>query len=164
MEHKIDPLLGIIAPFVNFTLFIILAFIFFKKPILNAIATKRKTFEKAAREAALARETAEKELQATKKEFDSLNSKIMTMKQEAKLAAEAEAKAIVEQARMLATNIEKDAKSKIRNEVQKAKSDLRSEIGKVLETTLREQLEAKFKDSEASEFNQKQVSSLEAIN
>lgn len=127
MEH-FDLLNSFIFPYVNLAIFLMLAVYLLKKPLQNALTSKREGYLAIVAKANKAKEEAElrqKELAAQLKQLDSEMSRI---RQEVKESAEQEAKAILVSAESLAEHLKKEAHRIAEAEVTAAKEAVRAEI------------------------------------
>ena len=127
-SHHVDPLMGIILPYVNFAVFVALLIYFARKPAVAAARKRRDDFESLMAEATKAREAAETRLQALTEKQAQLDSEIQEILLSTKAAAENEAAKIVADAERLAEHLKTEARRIAEAEVLRASNELRHEI------------------------------------
>lgn len=119
---------GIIAPYVNFIIFALLAYKFFKKPLINMVQKRRAEYEQLLKEAGLAKDQALQKNAELSEKMAALDKEIATIKSNAEKSATLEAEKIIDQASQLAGHLEAEAGRISSAEVKKARDELRAEI------------------------------------
>jgi F0F1-type ATP synthase membrane subunit b/b' len=161
--QEVDILTGVIAPYFNLILFLVLAALAFKKPLVSAAAKKRQEFELAAKKAQEEQKLAEEKLLSVNAKLADLENQIKTMVDEAKLNAENEAASILASASALASHLEEEAKLKARSEVENAKQRLKDEIALQVEAALLQRLQLRFDQTQSEQFSLGQASKIASI-
>lgn len=126
--ENVDIWLGVVAPYINFAIFIFLALKLFKKPILGLLSAKKDDYEKLLNEAKKAREEAVAQKESLEKRLASIDDEINKMKSDAKAIAEKDAEDIVEKAKALAAHLETEAQRVAEAQLQEAQQTIRHEI------------------------------------
>lgn len=160
----VDLFMGLIAPYINFFIFIFIAIKLFKKPIQGMIAARKKSHEDLVAEATRAKKEAEAKQKELNQRLSTLDSEIEEMRNKAREAAELAAKEMLDKARSVAANMTAESKRLADAQLKQAKEKLQAEI--VQEVT--SQVEAKLRGDVDSSKHQSLVSSkiyqLKAMN
>lgn len=130
-EHAtshIDPLMGIILPYVNFAIFIALLIYFARRPAASAARKRREDFESLMAEATKAKEAAELRLKQLTEKQAQLDTEIKDILSSTKAAADLEAAKILSDAERLAEHLKAEARRIAEAEVLRASHELRQEI------------------------------------
>jgi F0F1-type ATP synthase membrane subunit b/b' len=162
VEH-FDPWLGFWFPYINFIVFALLAYKFFKKPALAAPRKKREEFEKIMREATRARDEAQAKLDELDKRKAQIDSEIADMRSMAKQSAEDEAAKIVADAEQLATHLKTEAKRIADAEVVKARQTLQKEIVEAVRNNVVERVKAEMDSTAHLSMVKNQIGGLKGL-
>jgi len=126
--EQLDTFMGIIVPYANFALFIILAVVFFRSPARAAAKKKREAFEAQMREASRVKQEAEAKLLELQTRMNNMDREVAEMMDTAKKSAAIEADKIVSDAERLAQHLQSEAVRVANAEAEKARATLRDEI------------------------------------
>ena len=124
----VDLFMGLIAPVVNFLIFMFLAVKLFKKPILGMIAARKEAYEGMVAEASKAKQEAEEKQKELDSRIASLDSEMEEMRENARKTAEATAKAQIEKAKNLAEHMKEESKRMADAQFKQAKEQLQADI------------------------------------
>ncbi len=138
--ENIDVFMGIIAPYINFAIFLILAIKFFKKPILTMVSGRKNEYEKLLKEAQAAKAEALVQKQNLDLRLARLNNEIDEIKTSVRHSAELEAKEMVESSRKLAEHLKAEAERLALAQIKNAEESMRSEIVHLVNAKVAERL------------------------
>lgn len=126
--ENFDFLNSFLFPYINWIIFLILAYIMLKKPFLSALAAKRQSYADLLEKASLAKEEAERRNLELKQRLARLDQEVADIRSKARQQAEEEAKALVTSAEQLAEHLKREAKRIAEAEIAAAKVALQQEI------------------------------------
>ena len=126
--EPVDPLFGVILPYVNFAVFLAAAIYFFRKPARAAAAQARDRFVKMMGEARQAKESAEARLAELTRRQQGLDREVSELRAQSKASAEQEAARMVADAARLGEHLKVEAQRIAQAEVEKARNELRMQI------------------------------------
>lgn len=126
--ENFDFLNSFLFPYINWIIFLVLAYIMLRKPFLNALAAKRKNYAELLERANVAREEAERRNQELKTRLARLDQEVADIRNKARQQAEEEARALVTSAEQLAEHLKREAKRIADAEVAAARVALQAEI------------------------------------
>lgn len=159
----VDIFTGVIAPYVNLAIFLVLATLMLKGPIKNALAAKREAYEDLVRKAKAAKEEAEKRNRELQERLVQLDKEVEAIQVKAKAQAEQEARQVVANAEALAEHLKKEARRIAEAEIAAAKHELQREIIAEVQKATVEQLKAALDDNRQHQVIQKDLNSLGQI-
>lgn len=165
-EHatpEVDPLMGIILPYANLILFLVLLVYFMRKPAAAAAASAREDYQRLLREATAARDEAHARLSDLKARQAQLDQEIAEIKSMSRGAAEMEAAKIVEDAQRLSAHLKEEARRIADTEVANAKAELRSEIVRAVREGVVQRLVTEVKPDAHLSLVRKQINELQTI-
>ncbi len=126
--ENFDFLNSFLFPYINWIIFLILAYLMLRKPLINALAAKRHNYAELVEKANLARAEAEKRNAELKQRLARLDQEVAAIKATAHQQADEEARAMVSSAEQLAEHLKREAKRIADAEVSAAKIALQKEI------------------------------------
>lgn len=162
MEH-VDPLFGVILPYVNFVIFAILAVYFFRKPAQAAAQKKNQDYLKLVADSQRVREAAEQRLAELKGRFGKLDQEIADLKNLAREAAEQEAAKIVADAKRLAEHLQLEAQRVAAAEVENARMRLRQEVVDAVRDGVTSRLKQELDAKAQQRIVQTRINDLQAL-
>jgi F0F1-type ATP synthase membrane subunit b/b' len=162
--ENFDWLTGFVFPYLNFFLFLFLAYRFFKKPTTTMLRNKKMEFERLVKEAQAARHAAEEKNDALSQRLKNLDKEIAEIRSVQITHAEKRADEIRKQAQALTSHIESEAKRMAEAEVSKAKLALQEEILESLKRLVSEKVSRETKAETQTEIMKSRLSSLAGIN
>ena len=162
MEH-VDPLMGIILPYVNFFIFLGLGIYFFRKPARSAALKKHQEFQEAMNAATAAKDEADRRLAELEKRHQQLDQELAAMKAAAQNAAETEAAQIVADARRLGEHLKQEAQRIASAEVEKARFGLRREIVEAVRQKVAEKIQSEVGEREQVALVKKRIADLNTL-
>ena len=119
---------GFFVPYINFAIFLFLAFKLFKGPLLGLLQGKKREYEKKLKAFSLAKEEAAARNDGLTKRLADLDRELADMEKAAKRDAEIEGEKILAEARKLSEFIVSEARRLAAAEVEKAKKEINEEI------------------------------------
>lgn len=143
----VDLFNGIVFPYINLLIFLILAFLLFRNPIKNALMARKVAYEELLQKAKAAKEEAEARNAELRQRLRSLDDEVNGIRLRAEAQALEEAKAIVTSAEQLALHLKAEAKRIAESEVLAAKQGLREEIIKQVKSETLVQLQAQLSET-----------------
>lgn len=161
---QLDPFLGIIAPYTNTAIFLIMAVYFFRKPLMEAATKKRKDFQKLLDESQAAKISAEEKLAELNGRLAGLDQEIAKIKEDAELAARMEAQNIVSDAERLANHLREEAQKVSKAEVDKARKALREEIVSAVTDSVTSKAKSDLDSSSHLQLVNKRIGVLTSLN
>ena len=161
--EQIDTFVGIIAPFTNFIIFLVLAFIFFRKPAAAAATKKREEFQKVLEEAQKTKRDAETQLAQLNDRMAQLDAELASIRANAKITADAEAAQIVADAERLAGHLRDEARRIADAEVDKARATLRNEIIAAVKENVTNRARAELDKNSHLELVKKRIGGLASM-
>ena len=162
MEH-IDPLTGIVLPYVNFLIFFVMAVVFFRKPIAKMVQGKRQSYEAMVRESQKLRDEAKQAFDAVKAKADGLDSEFAKLKTDMLAQAKVEAQQAIESAKKLSEHIQNEARRISDFEVQRAKAELQQELVQAALTMAQNEITEKLTSAEHAGFVERRIVELKSI-
>jgi F-type H+-transporting ATPase subunit b len=140
----VDPFMGIIVPYTNFFLFLVLLYFVARKPLSEMARQRRDAFSKALTEASAAKEKAEARLKELQQRLSKIDAEIKEIKTVSRQSANTEAARIVAEGSSQAEALKAEAKRIKDAELSSAITDLRKEIVATVTKTVQQQLENKL--------------------
>jgi F0F1-type ATP synthase membrane subunit b/b' len=162
--ENFDWLTGFVFPYLNFFLFLFLAFRFFRKPTASVLRNKKMEYERLVKEAQAARLAAEEKNNALSLRLKNLDEEIAEIRATQIAHAEKRADDIRKQAQALTSHIETEAKRMAEVEVQRAKMALQSEILETLKKLVSEKVSRETKPETQAEVMRSRLAALAGIN
>ncbi len=159
----VDILNGVIFPYINLAIFLILAIMMFKRPIKNGLASKRVAYEELVKRAMAAKEEAEARNQELKERLVSLDKEIEEIKLKARIQAEMEAKQLIDSAEHLAEHLKREARRIAETEVASAKAELQRDIIEQVKRQTVEQLKLSLDDARQHQVVQLGLNNLSQV-
>ena len=152
------------APLINFIIFCILASIFLKKTFKNMAKNRNEKFIKEKEAAERVKLEAEEKLADLNKEYNSLQATVDEIKKNAEADAKREASKIVDEAKLVAANLESEIQKIAATELALANTELRNKILAEVKLAVSDRVKKDFTPEMAKSFMSKQASRLDALN
>ena len=125
---EFDWLTGFFLPYINFTIFILLAFKFFRKPIQGIFLKKKEDYDEMLRQANEAREIAERKNRELETRVQGLRLELEQLQERSKNEAEASVAKMLVDAEKLKNHMSAEARRMAAAEVKKAKEQIEEQI------------------------------------
>ncbi len=138
-------------PIVNFTILVVVLFVFLKKPLQTFFKQRTEMIEKTLNEAKGAKEIAEKALKEVEQKLKLKDEEIERIITSASQAGEKERERLTEEGKVMSKRIKEQAEGNIDYELKKAKEELKAEAVEIA----MELAEKKLKDKLTKERQQK---------
>jgi F-type H+-transporting ATPase subunit b len=151
-------------PVVNFSILLFILIFFGKKPIGEFFKGRTAAIEKSLKDAAEAKELAEKTLKEVRTRLDNTGSEIEQIIEAARKSGEKEKEAIIAEGEHLKEKILEQAKANIDFELQKAKEALKSDAALMALELAEKQIKEKLGQSEQETLIDDYIKRLEAKN
>lgn len=161
--ENFDFFQSLLFPYINLAIFLALAVFIFKKPILNALASKRVNYLAIVERANLAKEEAERKHRELDARLKGLDAELDKMRREVKTAADQEAAAILSSGQALAEHLKREAKRIAEAEIAVAKEEIRSEILEQVRQKTAEELKRTLDDNRQHQIIQTSLKDLPRI-
>ena len=159
----VDIFAGVIAPYINLVIFLVLATLMLRGPIRNALAAKRNAYEDLVRKASAAKEEAEKRNLELKDRLVKLDREVEDIRTKARVQAEQEARQVVASAESLAEHLKREARRIAETEIAVAKENLQREIIEQVKIQTVEQLKAALDDTRQHQVVQQSLNTLGGV-
>lgn len=124
----VDTVTGIIFPYANFVLFLVLLWRFTKKPARAAAEKKSEDYKLLYEKASASYEEAKTRLDRLGERYSSLEKEIEAIDKQAKLGAEARSKGLLEEADRMSERLSLEAQQVAQREAVLAKEHLKKEL------------------------------------
>lgn len=154
----------VIAPIVNFLLFVIILYFSVRKALPAAALKKKEDFLDLLKGSQAAKKEAEENLAKLKQRFENINNEVTEIKTLAKTSVENEAKAMVQDAKTLAEHLQSEAARIADSEVEKAKREIAVEIIEQVSQNVASKLKNDLDESKHNQFSTNKVTQLESMN
>ena len=151
-------------PVVNFSILMFILIFFGKKPINDFFKGRTASIEKSLKDAAEAKELAEKTLQEVKARLDNTDAEIEQIIEAARKSGEKEKESIIAEGEHIKEKILEQAKANIDFELQKAKEALKSDAALMALELAEKQIKEKLGQSEQETLIDDYIKRLEAKN
>jgi F-type H+-transporting ATPase subunit b len=152
-KNQEPPLL---AALINFSVVVLVVYRFGKKPVMEGLAARKKTIMQNIDNATAMRADAEKRVADYKKKLSRIEERRAELREESRLAWEAEKARILADATDKASRLRKDAEFRIAQELKQAEADLMAEAvnGAVeaAEALIKQRIEARDQERLADDF------------
>jgi F-type H+-transporting ATPase subunit b len=155
LEH-FDWLRGFVFPYINFSLFMVLVYVFARPAINKALAEKKQAFEKLLGEAQKTRELAEEQQKAINARLAGLSSEIDAIVAQARKAAELESLTILQQAEQIAQHMRSEAKNAAKAELDAARAAIEVEILRSVTSKVQERIKKDVSTAKHAELIEQQ--------
>ncbi|MCX6129512.1 MAG: ATP synthase F0 subunit B [Proteobacteria bacterium] len=159
----VDLLTGVIFPYINLAIFLVLATLMLRGPIKKALFAKREAYLDLVKKAGIAKDEAFKRQHELKDRLSQLDKEIEGLRTQAKIQAEQEAKVLIANAEQLAEHMKREARRIAEAELASAKSELRQEIIKQVRQETIVQLQQSLDASRQHQLVQLSVASLAQV-
>lgn len=126
----------VIAPYINLTIFLLLAYKFFKKPLLGVVAQRKKDYDRVVSEAGKAKEEAMKQQTLLHERLEGLDAEIAKIKDESRNIVEQEISEAKAKAEELGKHIEVEAKRVAEAEVKRVRGEISANIAAQLKSVV----------------------------
>lgn len=156
----VDIFTGVIAPYVNLAIFLVLATLMLRGPLRKALAAKRDAYEDLVKKATAAKEEAERKNVELNERLSKLDREIESIRVKARVQAEEEARQVVANAEALAEHLKREARRIADAEVAAAKHELQREIMEQVKLQTVDQLKAALNESRQHQVIQQSLGSL----
>jgi F-type H+-transporting ATPase subunit b len=161
--ENFDWIRGFIVPYINFAIFIVLGFFFFRKPLSQFAKNRRADFEKDMHAAQHAKNEALATLAKIDERLASLQAEMETIRQNSIDEAERESARIISDAQKQANFLIEEAKMIVDGEALKARSDILSSVLSKVRTQVEEKLINELKVPQQKVIFQSQLSKLSSL-
>jgi F-type H+-transporting ATPase subunit b len=162
-ESHVDPWMGIIFPYINFSIFLALLIYFARKPAAEAARKRREDFERLMAEATKAKEVAEERLRELTARQAQLDAEVKEIQTTSRVAAEAEAAKIVADAERLAVHFKAEARRIAEAEVLRARQELRQEIVAAVKDSVTQKIKSELTPEAQLTLVKRQVGELRSV-
>ncbi|HET9238874.1 MAG TPA: ATP synthase F0 subunit B [Oligoflexus sp.] len=159
----VDIFTGVIAPYINLAIFLVLATLMLRGPIRNALSAKRNAYEELVKKASAAKEEAEKRNLELKERLVKLDREVDDIRVKAQAQAEQEARQVVANAEALAEHLKREARRIAEAEIAAAKENLQREIIEQVKLQTVEQLKAALDDNRQHQVVQQSLKTLGGV-
>ncbi|WP_141736712.1 ATP synthase F0 subunit B [Oligoflexus tunisiensis] len=159
----VDIFTGVIAPYINLGIFLILATLMLRGPVRNALAAKRNAYEDLVRKASAAKEEAEKRNLELKDRLVKLDREVEEIRVKAQTQAEQEARQVVANAEALAEHLKREARRIAEAEIAAAREELQRDIIEQVKIQTIEQLRASLDDNRQHQVVQQGLNTLGGV-
>jgi F-type H+-transporting ATPase subunit b len=159
----VDIFTGVIAPYINLAIFLVLATWMLKGPIRNALSAKRDAYEELVKKARAAKDEAEKRNLELKDRLVKLDREVDEIRVKAQSQAEEEARQVVANAEALAEHLKREARRIAEAEIAAAKVELQKEIIEQVKQQTISQLQASLDDSRHHQVVQQGLGNLSRV-
>lgn len=140
----VELLTGVVFPYINFAIFLVLATFMFRRPIKNALSAKRDSYQTLVKKASLAKEEAEARQRDLQLRLANIDQEIGELRQQAKIQAGIDAKTLISNAEKLAEHLQREAHRIAAAEVAAAKVELQHEIMKLVKQQVIDKVQKKL--------------------
>jgi len=161
--ENFDWITGALIPYLNLSLFLFLAFKIFKGPLLGALSIRRDDYVQQLAEANRVKDEAEAKHKELSEKLAKLSREVESIKDKAKLQAEAEASKIIAEAEALAQHLKAEAQKIASAELEKAKAGLRHEIISGVRENVVSRIQAELSGEKQKSIFNAQLSSLKHV-
>ncbi len=151
---------GFIVPYINFLLFIVLAVIFFRKPLANMAKKRREDFKNNLKLASEAKEAADKKLAEINQRLSQLDQEIKQINERAETEAKKEAQKIIADAEKQAAFLVEEAKRISEAELSQAMIELQDQILHHVKEQLTKKIKSDFSRDQHSAYIQSHLTRL----
>lgn len=162
-ESHVDPLMGIILPYVNFAIFFVLLIYFAKKPVLAAAKKRQDDFQQLMAQATKAKQAAESKLAELNAKYAQLDKEIEEIRTTFQTVAEAEAAKVVADAEALAANMKLEARRIADAELARARQGLREEIVAAVKANVTNKIQTEMTVDAQLALVQRQIKELHTV-
>lgn len=163
MSEHFDWVMNALLPYINFTLFLIMAVYFFRKP-LNAMASKRRQdYESLFAEAKRIKEQAEQQRKELDARLRGLDAEIASILEKARRTAEVEKQSIIQSAQELAAHLTKEASRVAEAELENAQRNLRSEIVNLVTDQVANRFKQELSPDKQTELVDRRVDQIQSL-
>jgi len=159
----VDIFTGVIAPYINLAIFLVLATLMLRGPIRNALSAKRNAYDELVKKASAAKEEAEKRNLELKDRLVKLDREVEEIRLKAQAQAEMEARQVVASAESLAEHLKREARRIAEAEIASAKEGLQREIIEQVKLQTVEQLRASLDDNRQHQVVQQGLNTLGGV-
>lgn len=161
--ENFDFVQSFLFPYINLAIFLALAVFVLKKPIMNALASKRDNYLVMLDRANKAREEAERKHRELDARLKGLDAELSRMRSEVKKAAEDEAATILASGGSLAEHLKREAKRIAEAEVSAAKEAIRAEILEQVRQKTADELKRTLDDNRQHQILKQSLNDLPRI-
>lgn len=162
-ESHVDPLMGIVLPYVNFFIFLVLLVYFAKKPAAVAAKKRQEDFKQLMAEATRAKEEAEARLKQLNAQHSLLANEIEEIKSTFQAVAATEAAKILSDAEAFAANLKQEAHRIAEAELARAKQSLREEIVSAVKKNVTLKIQTEMTAEAQLALVQRQIKDLHTV-
>ena len=148
----VDTLTGIVFPYANFILFLILLWRFTKKPAKAASEKKSEEYRLLYEKASASYEEAKERLDCLNDRYSSLEKEIEVINKEASQGAEARSKSLLEEAQRMSERLSQEAQQVAQREALLAKKHLKEELWEQAKGELLDRLKNELTVKKQKEF------------
>lgn len=161
--ENVDFLTGLVLPNFNFILFLVLCFIFFRKPLAEMARKRRSDFENAIKDASRVKEAALKKNQELTARLRSLDEEVTSLRRSIVNAAEQDAERMKIEAEALARNLIEEARRMADAEVEKAKLRLKTEILETVHEAVVNKIKSELKPEDHVHMIEAKMDNLQSL-
>lgn len=160
MEH-FDWIKGFVFPYINFGIFLFLAFKLFKKPLLNMMSNQRDEYLRLVKETSKVKEEAEAKAKELHERLSCLEKELHEIRTGAATEAQLRTNQLIEKSETLANHIREEAKRMAQAELARAKENLRVEIIAEAKNQVIKKIEKELDESAQKSLNQQKIAQLQ---
>ena len=153
----------VIAPYINLTIFLLLAYKFFKKPLLGVIAQRKKDYDRVVSEAGEAKEEALKQQKLLDDRLKSLDSEIARIREESRNIVEQEVSEAKAKASELGKHIEIEAKRVAEAEVKRVRGEVSANIAAQLKSVVESKIVSDVSKSSQLDIIKKNCATINSM-
>ncbi len=161
--ENVNWLTGIVFPYLNLIIFLILAVKFLKGPLLGMISGKKEEYLQMVQVANSAKQEALEKHEALQKKLNDLSAEVDEIRNRATKQAEQEAEKIIANAHALAKHLKTEAKRIAEAEVEMARRELQDEIIAGVQNKVIEKIQQQFGSDKQKALFLSQVKTLDTI-
>ena len=152
--------MGVVAPYFNFFLFLLVLVYFSRKPLAALALSKKEAFDIGAREATELFARAQTELKETKDRLSQLDEEIAKMKKDARSEAIEEERRQEKESKEAVERVKMDAKRAVASEELRAQEELRREVFLLVRRAVEDKVTATFSEEKQKQLISKRVEEL----
>ncbi|MDD9950549.1 MAG: ATP synthase F0 subunit B [Zetaproteobacteria bacterium] len=153
MDQSLEGMQLVVYPYINFFIFLAVLIYFARKPLRAVMEQRKVEFQQRRQEAEVAEQKAQALTAELEEQLSGLTERIATLKQEAKVSAEAEASRIIEEGKSHAALLVAEAEREVRGMLLDCERTLKAEILQ----SVREEATRKLQDEMSASGHQELV-------
>jgi len=162
-ESGRDPWVSLGLKFVNFAILAGMLFYFLRKPVRQALADRHEGIRKALEDARKAKEEAEAKTSEYRQRVANLQQEIDQLREQIQVEAERQKELIIEDARVAAEGIRRQAEAAGTTEIKRAQDTLRAEVVELAMRLAQELLAKGYSSADQEKAVQLTIENVEGI-